>query len=608
MKILGSKFHTHDSALCFIDDESRTFFCVSTERVSRIKHDEAFIDAALPYVDSVDVFAHAFNKFDARHHIICATTVFLSRLEELKRRIYPPKYLSDVKGRDESDFLEKATHYPELVTPLLALKAEIESRYTPVDQFFNYSVYVAEITARLRAAGKVSDRFDLSDIAFHDHQLCHAVAAYYTPDLYGAPALIVTMDGHGDGLFSAVYLVDGARWDCLGQSPFLTFSGPAGTFGASPGELYSTVTAALGFRRLSDEGKVEALAAFGTPLPEVLDQMLAATDIFNNAIIYRDGIYPFLVEQTWRDLSEQHGRERVAATIQTYLETVMVRFIDSISGPIEGLPLGLSGGVAANIIMNLAIFENTRFKRIHVCPYMGDEGASVGAALLSALRHGRDVSWVAERAMPYLGIGYSSEAVEAELARRDGLSARYLGADWPEAAAQALHDEKIVGVFQGRAEFGPRALGNRSILGNPKDPALREKLNVSIKRRPPWQPFCPSILEEDRETVFQDSFHHKYMAIAFRVRPEVVDRIPSAVHVDGTARPQFVTAADNAPFHRLLTAFKRLNGLGVLINTSFNLHGRTIVNTPSDALDDFRDCNLDVLYMEGWEIRHAPPA
>jgi carbamoyltransferase len=97
------------------------------------------------------------------------------------------------------------------------------------------------------------------------------------------------------------------------------------------------------------------------------------------------------------------------------------------------------------------------------------------------------------------------------------------------------------------------------------------------------------------------------MAIAFRVRPEVVDRIPSAVHVDGTARPQFVTEADNPAFHRLLTAFKRLNGLGVLINTSFNLHGRTIVNTPSDALDDFRDCNLDVLYMEGWEIRHAAP-
>jgi carbamoyltransferase len=151
-------------------------------------------------------------------------------------------------------------------------------------------------------------------------------------------------------------------------------------------------------------------------------------------------------------------------------------------------------------------------------------------------------------------------------------------------------------------EFGPRALGNRSILANPTDPATKDRINLTVKRRPKYQPFCPSILEEERKRLFEESFPHKHMAIGFRVKKEYHDKIPSAIHVDGTARPQFVEERDNPDYYRLLKEVKSLTGFGVVINTSFNLHGRTIVHTADDALLDFIDCNIDELYIEGYRV------
>jgi len=145
-------------------------------------------------------------------------------------------------------------------------------------------------------------------------------------------------------------------------------------------------------------------------------------------------------------------------------------------------------------------------------------------------------------------------------------------------------------------------LGNRSIVANPAIKDVTKKINKTVKRRPEFQPFCPSILEDERDRLFSNSFHHKHMATAFRMKSEYAKLIPAAAHVDMTARPQFVKEKDNPNFYRYLKALKKMNGFGVSINTSFNLHGRTIVRTAEDSIRDFLDCNIDFLYIEGFEI------
>jgi len=163
-------------------------------------------------------------------------------------------------------------------------------------------------------------------------------------------------------------------------------------------------------------------------------------------------------------------------------------------------------------------------------------------------------------------------------------------------------DDNVIAVFNNSMEYGPRALGNRSIMANAFNPKMRDILNLKVKKRPKYQPFCPSILKEDREKLFLSSFNHKFMAIAFRLKKKFWKLIPSMTHIDGTSRPQFVDKRDNKDFYKLLKNIKRKKKFGVVLNTSFNLHGRAMVRTPQDAIDDFLDCNIDKLYLGGFLV------
>ena len=443
-----------------------------------------------------------------------------------------------------------------------------------------------------------------SAIAFFEHHLCHAMSAYYSSPYYGKPCLVMSIDGQGDGYFGKAYVFRDHGHQEIGSCPALPFQIGETHHVTSLGSLYSEFTVAAGFRIHSDEGKVEALAAFGKPVPEILQALHDACLVTQNKIYFApEKIRPYQDNYILCELLEKHGRENFCATIQKFLEDIVVDYINKLSVPDDVDCLCLAGGVAANIIMNMHIRERTRFKEIHVTPYMGDEGTACGAAILAAKLHGEDLSWLPSQIMPYFGPSFTHEQVREVLTRRsDVIAFTNLGDSWPEQAGQAVAAGEIVALFQGKMEFGPRALGNRSILANPADPTIRERINVSIKRRPPWQPFCPSILESERERLFDKSVPHKHMAIAFRMRPEPAKALPSAVHIDGTVRPQFVTPEDNATYCRLIEEVKRHTGIGVVINTSFNLHGRAIVMTPDHAIDDFLDCNLDTLFIEGFRV------
>jgi carbamoyltransferase len=202
--------------------------------------------------------------------------------------------------------------------------------------------------------------------------------------------------------------------------------------------------------------------------------------------------------------------------------------------------------------------------------------------------------------MPYFGTSMHRKDVEAAIAAFEHeIEATDLGDAWPERIGELVVRHRVGGIVHGRMEWGPRALGNRSIIADPRDASIKALLNDSIKKRSSFQPFCPSIMIEEQERLFADSYQNRHMTCAFRMREEYWDALPGAIHADGTARVQFVSMEDNANYYRILRKVKEITGFGVLLNTSFNKHGRTIVETPADAITDFLDTNMPFLCIEG---------
>ena len=248
------------------------------------------------------------------------------------------------------------------------------------------------------------------------------------------------------------------------------------------------------------------------------------------------------------------------------------------------------------------IFERSNIDQLYLFPAMSDSGAGFGA-LINGLRKKGKINYRSFKSnnfvMPYWGNEYKKDEILSDIKLFDGnILVDDIGEEWEEVVADYVTAGKICGIFQGRMEYGPRALGNRSILGDARNEKTKDILNSVIKGRPSFQPFCPSILEEDREMLFSKSYSNKHMTCAFRMKKKYVNILPSAVHIDGTARPQFVENSDNPSYYKILKAIKKITGYGIVVNTSFNKHGLTIVNRPSDAIKDFLDSDMDYVFFE----------
>ena len=605
MRIMGTKYCGHDSALCILDTEQKKIFAISTERVTRIKHDALDITPIMNAYDfgSIDYVAHSYSDFEDRGHDgeLREKMTFNKEIEKALRSIIKPVYASDLGlTRVEKNIMILKAIFTDFYAVRAYYGAKFNRALVKETPEGNKKAFTKYIKKNLAKYGLIPKK-----IFFYDHHLCHAIPSYYLSPFNEKKALALTIDGQGDGYFSKLYYFNGIDDHKLVGESKAKFLGHGDKF-LSIGRLYNYFTQAMDLRPNSDEGKVEALAAFGTADESIYQDLINATKIDKKQLSINFDIKliePFYDINWLKKQRNRAGDENFCASIQTYLEDIMVSYLNIAYEKYPTNNLCLSGGVAANIIMSLALYERTNFTNIYVYPAMADDGLAIGSAILTAINLGQDISWLKDFSMPYFGDSYSRQQVKEVLDGFDNIVYEDLGNDWPKEAARSVSKGKICALFHGCMEFGPRALGNRSIIANPMLEDTRKKINSYIKKRPSYQPFCPSILEDERERLFKDSFPHKHMAIAFRMRDEFIEDLPCAVHVDGTARPQFVEEKDNPQYYLYLKTLKKITGYGVSLNTSFNLHGRTIVRSPKDAVIDFIDCNLDELFIEGYRVK-----
>ena len=434
-----------------------------------------------------------------------------------------------------------------------------------------------------------------------DHHTCHAASAYYPSGFDEAE--VVTVDGVGDTYSSRFFHGRGGHLEPRAVRFHTEFP---------LGHNYEFVTALLGFHPHRHAGKVTGLAGHGRVEPRLVAKLDAWSDEIWSARSGRP--YFFMLHSQHgstagdphfaaavRELRETRTTRfgdwsdaEIAAAIQHVLEREVARLIAANIPRIEGQPIALAGGVFANVKLNKLVKE-MGFGNIFVQPAMGDCGLAFGAPLqILAEQNGGLRPYRLEHV--YLGPEYDDAAIEQAL-RAAGLTAPRFDAVEPEIA-RLLADGRVVARFTGRMEFGPRALGNRSILYHCSDPHVNDWLNKRLQRTE-FMPFAPATLEDEAEASFVGlaGAEHtaEFMTIIFDCSEEFRTHCPAAVHVDGTARPQIVREATNPSFHRVLEEYRKLTGIGTLVNTSFNMHEEPIVCSPEDAVRAFLLGHLDYL-------------
>ena len=438
---------------------------------------------------------------------------------------------------------------------------------------------------RKRIPALLRERWGINaPVSFFDHHLAHAASAYYTGGF--ERALVVTLDGGGDGLSGSVWEGIDGRLRRLDSIPSFH----------SLGNFYSYVTELCGFKAERHEGKVTGLAARGQPI---------YADRLREFICYEEpGKIRYLVPMYHRSalrvlksrLPQDFNRADLAASAQLVLENIGIAFVRHWLRSTGMTNLCLAGGVFSNVRLNQGLVEIPEVSQISVHPAMDDSGLAVGAALQSHAKQsgGR----LAPDRLPnaYLGPKFSNAEIAAALAEADLMSSREERIQ--EAISERLAKGAVVARFQGRMEYGPRALGNRSLLYQPTDPSVKDWLNERLQRTE-FMPFAPATLAEQADDCYEQlegaRDAARFMTITLDCTVKMRDTCPGVVHVDGTARPQLVDADTSPDLHAILSAYHARTGLPALINTSFNLHEEPIMCTPGDAIRAFLQGRIDYL-------------
>lgn len=608
MRVLGISPLDKDATASFVEDGEIRFAC-GEERLSRTKLQDDFPMRAVQLglqqtgwsLDSIDAVAYSFLDADTeadlmqralqedeRYHSPTDTQDSLNELAKVRRDGYRPNYSVPIPGLDETDEMvpAKAWHKRKLYS-LTTFSAKFDARLHRRN--FRQWVQAASADHRLRTTQLEAGLTQLGlqgKLQRFNHHLCHAANAYYGSGY--DDALVMSFDGYGSGNCGAVY-----RGSRNGLEKLHEFAFPN-----SLGQYYEYVTAALGYRPGRHEGKIVGLAAYGDP--EILGPVLRArfTGLEEGDIRMRAATNYYFT----RLLAQSFSKRDMAAAYQRVLEEVVQQVADYWVRQTGLSNVCLSGGVNANVKLNQRIHECNGVESVFVYPNMGDGGCATGAAML-ALQPQQRPTTVLENA--YLGPDYSDQEIEAALSEAGLHFSKHQ--DIERVTAEHLAQNRIVGRFHGRMEYGPRALGNRSILYPAQDPEVNLWLNHQLGRTE-FMPFAPAALAEHATRLFKNiagcEKTAEFMTVTFDCTEGMKSMCPAAVHIDGTARPQLVSERTNASLHRLLTAYYEQTGIPSLINTSFNMHEEPIVCSPADAIRAFLDGRIDILSIGSFLVPH----
>ncbi|MBU2887976.1 carbamoyltransferase [Gilvimarinus agarilyticus] len=597
MKILGISAYYHDSAAAIVQD-GKVLYAAQEERFSRIKNDASFPEQAIAYclheaglvvddIDQIVFYDKPYLKFE---------------------RLLETYYAFAPRG-----FRSFAMAMPVWLKEKLFMKQVIRKRLKALAQTKTIKI----------------------PIHFSEHHLSHAASAFYTSPFDRSAYL--TVDGVGEWVTTSYGVACGERGvEVRGELHFPD----------SVGLLYSSFTYFLGFEVNAGEYKMMGLAPYGNPNSErVLDFIHLIrenlVDIKPDGSIKLNSAYfeysvglRMVNPKKWQKLFGVKRRLPEEALDQTHAdlamaaqkvtEEVLLKLMKHVKQETGESNLCLAGGVALNCVANSVLFAEKVFDDIYVQPAAGDAGGALGAALAASYLSKDRCFHGSEKPFDvYLGSRYSNQYIE-RLLRKHQYKYQYFERteELTKVTAQYIADKKVVGWFRGRTEFGPRALGNRSILADATDPDMQYNLNMKIKFREGFRPFAPVVCEEDYEAYFDLSKHSYYMLFTSMVKEslrEVLPKdfheysleekrklrkssLPAVTHVDFSARVQVVKKELNPAFWRLVQSFKQLTGTGVLINTSFNVKDEPIVNSPEDAFRCFEKSGMDILVLENYII------
>jgi len=583
--ILGISAFYHDSAACILKD-GEIIAAAQEERFTRIKNDSSYpknsIDFVLNYsnltlseVDYIVFFEKPFLKFE--------------RLLETYLAFSPRGFTSFAKAM------------PVWIKDKLFQKKNLFNKLTQHDKKYN------------------SDK----NIFFSSHHLSHAASAFY-PSPFNE-AIVLTADGVGEWATTTVSIGNKEKLEIKKEIHFPH----------SLGLLYSAFTFYLGFKVNSGEYKLMGLAPYGKPIYE--DKIKKLIDIKEDGTFRLDQTffnYATGLTMTTNKFHKLFGNKPrnpakekitqfhmdIASSIQKVTENIMINLSKSLKNEYKINNLCLAGGVALNCVANGKILKEKIFDNIWVQPAAGDAGGSLGAALALwyiELKNKRFINSNDAMKGSYLGVEFSDSEIEKELKIAGAKFDKFNYEKLINSVTENLLEDKIIGWFQGRMEFGPRALGNRSIIGNPKSEKMQKELNLKIKFRESFRPFAPSILKEDLPDWFDINIDSPYMLFVAEIVKEKkikmsenqknlfgLDKlnikrseIPAVTHVDYSGRIQTVSRNTNERFYDLILNFKKKTGCPMLINTSFNVRGEPIVCTPTDAFNCFMGTEMDYLVI-----------
>jgi len=540
----------HDSSACIIRD-GELLFAVAEERISRLKHDARFPQLAIQAcLDFAKVSPSQIDEICFGWQTPGAT--FRHDLKLFATGRWPVNYLS----------------------------------------VLNSSRQFASMGHQGGGARRFAQRFGPTKARFRfvDHHFAHAISTYSYSGL--DDAAIVVMDGRGAWEATSIWRGSHGRIEHI-----QTINWPD-----SLGLFYARFTEFLGFTPNADEWKVMGLAPYGEPginLRAFLE-LEAAPYKVHTGLLMGDGSgsfagWPTSLGSPRAPESEIDDRHKnIAFAVQDLCESAMMSVVRLALEKTRSRNLCLAGGVALNSKANGKILTSGLIDKLFVQPAASDDGVALGAALAPYLDGGQRLPIKSMR-HAYLGPAFDDDAIAAALKTYKIRSTRV--SDPAVAAAELLSHGKIIGWFQGRMEFGPRALGSRSILADPRDPEMNVKVNNAVKFREWWRPFAPSLKKEAAPEFLESAFDSPFMILTAQVRPEKRCVIPSVTHVDGSARPQTVEQEINPLYWRLIDEFDKRTGVPVIMNTSFNLRGEAIVHTPTDAIRTFFSSGMDALVL-----------